>query len=734
MKKGICQNNTGFLVSVINSYAQVFFSHNKTLALLLIIVSFFDVYAGLGGMIAVVVSNLTAYLMGFNRFNIKAGYYGFNSLLVGLGVGLFYQPSAEFFIFLFFVSILTLFITVSLEGVIGKYGLPYLSISFVLGIWMVTLAARQFSSLEISERGIYTLNEMYMMGGISMVKLYEWFNLLPLHESIKIYFRSLGAIFFQYHLFAGLLIAVGILIYSRIGFLLTLFGFYSAYFFYAIIGADISELSYSYIGFNYILSAIAIGGFFIVPSRYSFLWVMLLTPLISFTITSTSALLYTLQLSIFSLPFNLIVFLFLYILKFRERNYLTPELVAVQQFSPERNLYAQHNYKQRFQDVKYVPVDLPFWGEWKVTQGHSGKYTHKEDWQHAWDFEIFDDEGVKFKGGGRKPEDYYCYHKPVIAPDNGYVQEIVDGLEDNEIGNMDLQHNWGNSIVIKHNEKVFSQISHLKKDSFKVKQGDYVNKGDILAHVGNSGRSPEPHLHFQIQETPHVGSKTLDYPLASYIRINEDGFKLQSFTKPELNDTVSNIESNENLYDALHLIPGQKLKFSVKKENESQEKTFEWEVKSDIMNNTFIHCKTSKAKAYFRNKNNIFSFTNYHGKEKTLLYYFYLGGFKIATGYYKNLVIEDKYPVNIIRNKALKIVQDFIAPFFIFIKPVYKLRYIKSDDNIAESIIYLESSAEIKIGNKTLNKLAFKLIFKNKSLNTFIIKTENDTIEAIKHD
>lgn len=734
MKKGICKNGTGFLVSVINSYAQVFFSHNKTLAILLIVVSFFDIYAGLGGMIAVVVSNLTSYLMGFNRFNIKAGYYGFNSLLVGLGVGLFYQPSVEFFIFLFFVSILTLFITISLEGVIGKYGLPYLSISFVIGIWIVTLAARQFSSLEISERGIYTLNEMYMMGGISMVKLYEWFNQLPLHESIKIYFRSLGAIFFQYHLFAGLLIAIGILIYSRIGFLLSLVGFYAAYFFYAIIGADINELSYSYIGFNYILSALAIGGFFIVPSRYSFLWVILLTPLISFTITSTSAIFSFLQLSIFSLPFNLIVLLFLYILKFRERYYLTPELVAVQQFSPERNLYAQHNYKQRFQDVKYVPIDLPFWGEWKVTQAHSGKYTHKEDWKHAWDFEIFDDEGMKFKNRGTKPEDYFCYNKPVVAPADGYVQEIVDGLEDNEIGNMDLEHNWGNSIVIKHKEKIYSQVSHLKKDSFKVKKGDYVRKGDVLAHVGNSGRSPEPHLHFQIQETPHVGSKTMDYPLASYIRINGEGFKLQSFTKPELNDKVSNIDPNDNLSDALHLIPGQKLKFRVKKENQTEERTFEWEVKSDIMNNTFIHCKTSNAKAYFRHKNNIFSFTNYLGKENTLLYYFYLGGFKIATGYYKNLIIEDKYPVNIIRNKALKVAQDFIAPFYIFVRPGFKLKYVKSDDNISESMIYLESFAEMKVGKKTLNKFNFELIFKNKSLNTYIIKTDKDIIKAIKID
>lgn len=193
-------NISAFYESLLNSYAQVFFSNNKLFALALIIVSFFDLYAGISGMLAVLISNAMAFLLGFNRFNIRSGYYGFNSLLVGLGVGVFFQPSVEFYVFLVFTAILTLFITVALEGVIGKYGLPYLSVSFLFGIWMVTLAARQFTALEISERGIYTLNEMYMLGGISMVNLYEWFNNLPLHESIKIYFRSLGAIFFQYHL------------------------------------------------------------------------------------------------------------------------------------------------------------------------------------------------------------------------------------------------------------------------------------------------------------------------------------------------------------------------------------------------------------------------------------------------------------------------------------------------------------------------------------------------------
>lgn len=719
-----------FIRSVGNSYAQVFFSHNRVFAAILIIVSFFDLYAGISGLIAVMLSNGLAFGLGFNRFNIKAGYYGFNSLLVGLGVGVFFQPTLEFYVFLVFVSILTTFITVALEGVIGKYGLPYLSIPFLFGIWMVTLAAREFTALQISERGIYNLNEMYMLGGLSMVRIYEWFNNLPLHESIKIYFRSLGAIFFQYHLFAGVLIAIGLLVYSRIALVLSLIGFYAAYYFYHFIGADLSELSYSYIGFNYILSAIAVGGFFIVPGRFSILWVLLLTPLISITITSTAALFSIFQLSIFSLPFNIVVLLFLYVLKFRERSFKTPELVAVQQFTPEKNLYVQSNYHHRFRDLKYVPVSLPFWGEWKVTQGHQGEITHKDDWRHAWDFEIFDEQDSKFKNRGSSPEDFYAFGKPLIAPADGTVEEIVDGIEDNKIGDMNLSRNWGNSIVIKHKEKVYSQLSHIKSGSFKVHKGEFVKKGDVLAYCGNSGRSPEPHLHFQLQETPHIGSKTLSHPVSNYLLKKNGKYELKTFSVPAKDDLVSNIQPNDSLKEAMHFVPGQVMKFQVKDNDSADKRTFEWRVETDIMNNTYIHCLSSGARAYVKNEGDIHYFTNFTGRKRTLLYYFFLAAYKVPLGFYKDLQVADLLPVSALYQKGLTVIQDLLAPFYVFIRPEYQLSYEKISEDIGGSSIQLSSQVNVRIPSKSIQKLSFDLYFEENKIKKFIIREKSRTIET----
>ena len=686
-----------FVSSVLNSYTQVFFSDSRIFAVILIGVTFFDFWAGASGMIAVLVSNILAYLIGFSRIHIKKGYYGFNSLLVGLGLGVYYQPGMQYFIVLGFAALLTLFLTLWLEGVVGKYGLPFLSLSFLLGTWLVSLATRQFTALHVSERGIFMTNEMFMLGGKHMVASHNWLTNLGIHESVRLYFTSLGAIFFQYHLFAGILVALGLLIYSRIAFILSLVGFFSAYAYYHFIGADIHELSYSYIGFNFILTSIAIGGFFIIPSRWSFLWVILLTPLISIILTSTQAVFSIFQLSVYSLPFNMVVLIFLYALKFRERFFDKPELVVYQQYSPEKNLYAHVNYRARFGKSLYFPFILPFWGEWKITQGHDGKFTHQGEWRHAWDFEIVNEEGRTYSGDGNSREDYFAYNKPVTAPADGHVEEITDEVDENEIGNVDLEHNWGNTLILRHTDYLYSKLSHLKKGSFRVAAGDAVKKGQVVAACGNSGRSPVPHIHFQFQGTPYIGSPTIDYPISHYIRHKNGVFELKSYESPEDKVIVSNISRNASLEKAFHFIPGQEFHFKVKT-GSGREYRADWEVRVDAVNLTYIYCEQSKSKAWFRNDGDIHYFTHFEGNRSSLLFKFFLGAYKVMMGFYPGLLVKDQYPVNTFNNRLAGLVQDFIAPFIIFTRSEYCLRYLEMEDALMQTNIRLHSNISARIG------------------------------------
>jgi urea transporter len=705
----------GFL----NSYTQVFFSDNHWFALLLVLVSFMDFYAGLSGALSVVISNLLAQSMGFNEWFIRKGYYGYKSMLVGIGFGLTFHPGTTFFLLIPVAALLTFLFTVAFQGFFYKYRLPTLSIPFLLGIWMIMLSSGQFSALGLSVRGIYTINELYAMGGKWLIDCVEWFDHLIVHSGLRTYLFSLGAIFFQQNLLAGVLIALGILIYSRIAFSLSITGFLLAWIFYSITGADISTIGYSYIGFNYILTSIALGGFFIIPSRWSYLWLLWLLPLVIVVTISLQKLFVFFQLGVYALPFNVVVLTFLYVLKIREKPGKRLVETAVQHFSPEKNLYYLRNNTDRFFSPDYEPVTLPVLGEWSVSQAYNGEHTHKGEWAHALDLVITGKDGQQFRGEGIHLSDYFCYEKPVVAVADGTVADFTDGIPDNPPGDNNIQRNWGNSIVVKHKEHLFSQVSHLKPGSVRVRKGDPVKRGDILGLCGNSGRSPYPHLHFQMQVTPHIGSKTIPYPVSNYLAGTAGKVILKTHAVPGTGDQLAAIQNHPLLENAFHFLPGKIFRFEVSGTPlKWLQGKHEWEVKTDEYNNSYFECRRTGAMLYFYNNGNIHYNINYLGSRKSLLYFFYLGFYEVLTGFYNGLTIRDAFPPNKIFRGILLFIQDFLAPFHIFLKAGYELNYLRLDEDFYSSKAFLQtvvrkkgkilSAIEIILAENCIAEFSFK--------------------------
>ena len=218
---------TAFARGVVRSYSQIFFSENDGLAIPLAAVSFLDFSAGLCGLLSVISANMAASLLKLNNLSLTKGFYGFNSLLVGLGLGYYFKLSPILIVIAILSGFLTLLITITIQGILDKYYLPSLSLPFVFAVWIVLSSVGELNGTVINQSGAYVLNKLFMIGGEPLIRLHQWWTSNITSDFLNSYFLSLGAIFFQFNVFAGLIIAIALFFYSRITFVLSCSDFQS---------------------------------------------------------------------------------------------------------------------------------------------------------------------------------------------------------------------------------------------------------------------------------------------------------------------------------------------------------------------------------------------------------------------------------------------------------------------------------------------------------------------------
>jgi urea transporter len=718
------RNIRPFGEALLNSYSLLFFSNNRLFGFLLIVVSFFNPYAGLAGVIAAVLSLTAAYFTGLDRVLVRDGLYSYNAVIIGLGMGTVYNYSVAFWLLLFVIVIFSVILSVMLQNLLSRYRLPFLTIPFVLCFWLVMLVTKDFAAIDFTYRNIYWINDLYAFGDANLVKFFLFMENLQVPPLVSAFFRSLSSLYFQNNILTGMLIALGMLLHSRIIFSLIVLGFAAAYGFNTIVMANPEGANNYLMGVNYILVSVAVGGFFTIPSLHTYLWAIFSVPITFLIVMGLGKLTGQWNLPVYSMPFSIttLCLLFFFSLKAHAgKVVLTPR----QFYSPEKNLYNYLSNKERLVNVHKVRLHLPFIGKWMVSQGYNGSITHKGEWSKALDFIIVDAQLKTYEQAGTEPENFYCFGKPVLAPADGFIQQVEDHIDDNEIGRINKQQNWGNSIVIKHAEGLYTKITHLKKDSVKVKTGEYVKRGNIIASCGNSGRSPEPHLHFQVQTAPYIGSKTFAYPLAHFIAEKNGVPRVKEFAIPDETDIVYRATPCSTLQKAFEFPPGYNLTVTADLMPEGR-----WEVFTDAWNNSYIYCHNSKAMAWFMHSEEVFCFTSFTGNRNSLLYYFYLACYKVYLSVEPALPATDKFPLQLNRGNFTQWLQDLLSPFIIFSRLHYRsLNKVESPDPFNPSFI-IESLQTGQFLSHSKTRYNFTVAVKDDRVVSFTFQKNNKTITA----
>ena len=163
-------------------------------------------------------------------------------------------------------------------------------------------------------------------------------------------------------------------------------------------------------------------------------------------------------------------------------------------------------------DKNITQLILPFKDEWTVTWGGNTKelnYHIESDAQkNAFDFVITDEKGNSFKKDGKTNDDYYAFGKELIAPCDGEIVLVVDGVKDNLPGELNPIYAPGNTVILKTANNEYLFFAHFKQNSIVVIQGQRVKQGELLGLCGNSGNSSEAHLHFHIQNVEDMNKAT----------------------------------------------------------------------------------------------------------------------------------------------------------------------------------------------------------------------------------
>jgi urea transporter/murein DD-endopeptidase MepM/ murein hydrolase activator NlpD len=652
---------------VLNSYAQLFFAINPLLGFVALLVSFGNGEWGLCGLCSVVFVQLLALWTSQDKSFLGEGMFGFNALLLGLAMANRYEINAPWLLLQGSGLILLMGLTVWWNHALGKYRLPYLTFPFLLTYWVLTAGAGSMSLITLRYPAL--LSEVSFLSGLEAT--------LAWPQPVVSFFKTLGSIYFQNTLGAGLLLAFALLIHSRISLVLAVLSYSWTYVIFGWVGASTVHLSDYLVGSNFIFMAIALGGFYVVPSRVSFGLVVLLTPLLMVMMFAWQGWLAPLNLPPFTLAFSIITVVILFFLQISPRiRGLIP--VQIQYYSPEKTLYKSQVQALRLAHQYKTRLQLPVWGQWSISQGYQGSHTHLGLWSNALDFVIRDQDGLTHKGDGSLLEDFYCYNKPVIAPQDGYIVALTNHVAENSAGGMDLEQNWGNSLVIHHLNGLYTQLSHLRKDSFQVAMGQWVTKGQILAACGNSGRSPEPHLHFQVQSSPEIGAPTLDYPLAHYLATRprfqnpsfgpqESALAWRQWSVPQEGEEVKNPEPLEWLSKAMAFKPGQTLRLQ---EEGKPEHILDWKVYTDANNRTYLHCSRSKSSLWFVHDGVMFWAYDFEGQRDSVLHAFYLSVYRLSLCAFAG-TLEDRLPLTEFSRPLPRWIQDLLAPWWIF----YSVRY-----------------------------------------------------------
>jgi urea transporter len=253
----------GFVDWLLRGIGQVVFQNNPISGAVILAGIFYNSWIyGTACLVGTIISTLTALLFRADRGMIKDGLFGFNGALIAIALVAYTSPNfttgnipnLHLCLYIVLCAAFSTVIMPAFGAILGPHKVSGLTMPFVLATWFFLGALLQFSTIDVSN-ALKPTSPSDFTGPKPAYTWVTWFHGITM---------GIAEIFFQDNWVTGVIMLIGIAINSRIGAFMALMGSTLAVGAAVLYGAHDEAIRDGLFGYNAALTAMALGGFFLV--------------------------------------------------------------------------------------------------------------------------------------------------------------------------------------------------------------------------------------------------------------------------------------------------------------------------------------------------------------------------------------------------------------------------------------------------------------------------------------
>jgi urea transporter len=252
----------GFIDEILRGFGQVMFQNSPITGLCFLIGLFVGGWQfGVYGLLGTAASTLAARWIGVPDSAVGAGLYGYNGTLVGVALAYYLAGNALLPVYVAFGGIVSAIVAGAVGNVLATWQVPALTGPFVVTTWFFALGIYGLDQLDAgANSGVPALPALTSGARANLDLGQIWGGL----------FHGVSQVFFQDSAVVGIIFLLGILASSRIDCVMAATGSAVGLATGWALGVDGGSLTLGLMGYNAVLTLMALAGLFYVLDRVSF--------------------------------------------------------------------------------------------------------------------------------------------------------------------------------------------------------------------------------------------------------------------------------------------------------------------------------------------------------------------------------------------------------------------------------------------------------------------------------